>query len=75
MKLYALKFKEKGQTQYLSVLIMAKDDDDMRLQWKEFLKDDSYNIDKRTVTWAGNSIPFGVYGKPEVLVVDLDEVN
>lgn len=58
MNLYALKFREKGEKKYQSALIMAKDDDELNVSVQKLYKDEGLDIDKRTVTWTGSSIPF-----------------
>jgi len=75
MKLYATKFREKGDKEYKTVLIMAKDFDEYREKFADFLKVGEYDVDKRTISWAGNSVPFMSEGRAEVLCTNLDEVN
>lgn len=78
MFIYALKFREKGEKTYKSILIHAKDVAEMRTKFDKFIKDDmGYDVDKRTISWAGNSIPFMAlnYNDPTVIYGDLDELT
>jgi hypothetical protein len=75
IKTYALKFREKGSKEYKTVLIMTADDAELNNKFEVFALKGDYNIDHRTVSWAGNSIPFLTKDKPTVVYVDLDEVN
>jgi hypothetical protein len=53
--IYALKFREKGKKLYRSVLIQAKDNQELTKKFNEFLDNDIYDVDKRTVSWAGGN--------------------
>lgn len=79
MLLYATKFREKGEKEYKTVFIMAKDYNDYKEKFQEFLKQDGeyYKdmIDKRTISWAGGSVPFMSLNRPEVIHCNIDEVN
>lgn len=76
MNIYALKFREKGEKEYKTVLIPAKDDVELKEKFDKFLEDYEYDIDKRTISWAGGSVPFMTTNSgPEVIYANLDEFN
>jgi len=72
---YATKFREKGEKKYKTCFIVAKDYEEYREGLLDFLKDEAYDVDKRTLQCAGGSVPFMTGTRPEVIDVDLDEVS
>jgi hypothetical protein len=77
MNIYAVKFREKGEKAYKTVLILAKDENELGDNLKRFFNQDIYDVDKRTISWAGNSIPFMslTSGRATVIYADLDEIT
>ena len=75
MFVYALKFREKGEKKYKTVFIQAKDINEMDVKFEKFLEEDFYDVDRRTISWAGGSIPFMSYNGVEVIDANLDEIN
>ena len=76
MQLYAFKFREKGSKTYLSVVIAAENDKDFSKKSEQFIyADHGYDIDRRTLSWTGPSIP--LTNKNEALVIygDLDDLT
>jgi len=73
MNLYAIKFREKGEREYRTVLIMATGHADLKTKWDDMLadQDNPYDVDLRTVSWAGGSVPLS-NGQPVVLYTNLD---
>jgi len=58
MNIYALKFREKGEKTYKSILIQAKDAVELKEKFDKFIEEEIYDVDKRMVSWAGGTIPF-----------------
>ena len=77
MNTYALKFREKGEKEYKSILIQAKDVVEMREKFDKFVEEDMYDVDRRTISWAGNSIPFMTPNGRHAIVIDanLDDLT
>lgn len=74
MFVYAVKFREKGEKDYKTVLIHAKDHTELDLKFKQFVEEDLYDVDRRTVSWAGGSVPFSTSDRPVVIYANLDEL-
>lgn len=57
-KLFAIKYREKGEKQYYSAVFAAKGLEHAQNKVEKWLNsDDGDLVDKRTLTWAGGSVP------------------
>lgn len=71
---YGIKFKEKGKKKpYISIIFSAKDQTDLNDQLEIFLKQEDYNIDRRTISWAGGSVPLNRGCGPLMIYANLDD--
>ncbi len=60
--MYGFKFREKGSKEKKSVIILADSETEAVTRfWEEVAKDEWLDIDKRTVTWDGESVPLGSF--------------
>lgn len=76
MNIYAYKFREKGKKDYVSVLLAA--DTAVQANHKfesEVMTDLGYDIDRRTISWAGSTVPFMSGNRPEFVYANLDDIN
>jgi len=75
MKLFAIKFRYLGDMGYNSAIFQARNLDSAQNKIRRFLKQED-DIDKRTVSWAGSSVPLnGDILTPTILRVDLDFIH
>lgn len=75
-QVFALKFREKGSKTYRTVFIHAQDQDHCGRKFhEEVLEDLGLDVDKRTISWAGGSIPFMHTGGVETIYTNLDEIH
>lgn len=73
--IYAVKFKEKGnKEQVISVLFEAQSEKEFSGKLKRFFEDEAYDVDKRTISWSGNSVPLS-RNNALVIYADLDELT
>lgn len=73
MNIYAIKFREKDSKEYLSAIFQAIDATDLNLQVENFIKNGDFDIDRRTISWTGGSIPLhSDFSKPLIIYTNLD---
>ncbi len=74
MNIYGIKFREKGETNYITILIPALSEIDLKQKFDKWLVDEGkwYDIDRRTISWSGDSIPLSSRGEPFVIATNLD---
>lgn len=73
MNIYGIKFREKASSIYISVLIQADSEEEASKKFYESIcKDDFYDVDKKTISWTGASIPLSSRGEPLILYTNLD---
>lgn len=73
MDIYGIKFKRKGESQVISALFTAQSMTSFRKKLAKYLKTkDGQDIDKRTITWSGDTIPLGRTDGPVMIYQDLD---
>jgi len=69
--LHAIRFREKGHDTYQTALILAKDEIEATdIFHTKIVPDDAYDIDMRTLSWAGTTIPW--MGGRDHFVLDFD---
>lgn len=74
--IYAVKFREKGEKQIISALFEVKSATDFQNQMNDFINKGDFDIDKRTISWSGNSVPLkGPTRSPLIIYSDLDETT
>jgi hypothetical protein len=74
MNVYAIKFKEKKfwnpEGKFTTVLVLAKTETECWVLFdKNYVDDDGYDVDLRTVTWAGDTIPLILSGANQTAVI------
>lgn len=72
MRLFAIKFKYRGTTDYVSAIFSATDIDSFRDQLNEF-KIANDGIDRRTISWAGDGVPLTFPNVPAIIHANLDD--
>ncbi|HBI01193.1 MAG TPA: hypothetical protein DDY18_06170 [Flavobacterium sp.] len=76
MQIYAIKFRNKGEKVYTSALFTARTHQSFSKKLKKFLgTDNGMEVDRRTISWSGGSIPLGSTQKPLLIYTDLDSVT
>lgn len=77
--LYSIKFRERGSKDYLSAIIMADDEQQAAKIFDENIVNsknwNGYDVDKRTISWAGGSLPLAFDTECLVLAVNLDTIT
>jgi hypothetical protein len=72
--LFGIKFREKGSSEVLSYIVVASSEAEAFDKFtKEVLNDDGYDVDKRTITWGGSSIPLS-HSEGIILYNNLDKI-
>jgi hypothetical protein len=57
-RIYAIEFREKGETEVKTFLCIGKDEEDAFKKFEVYTKDEvMWDVDKRTIKWGGSSIP------------------
>lgn len=75
MKIYAIKYRLKGEKAYSSAIFVAENQPELAKKVRAWLKLKSQEeIDKRTLKWVGPSIPVATvnHSEPFIIYADLD---
>lgn len=76
MQIYAIKFRNKGERVYTSALFTATTRASFQKKLKKFLGTyEGSEVDRRTISWSGGSIPLGSTQEPLLIYTDLDNVT
>lgn len=75
MKVYGLKYREKGNKNYISVLFLCQDEQQLKVDFEKYIDENFIDLDRRTVSWTGNSIPLLTQGSPLQIDANLDTLT
>lgn len=65
--IYGIEFREKSSKKLLSAIFNAESDTAASTRFKEWAEDSEYDVDFRTVKWAGSAVPLGMPNEVVVL--------